>query len=176
MKKLIDNFIKDVKLELDDEFDMNFERKSFFNEPWKDTKHTNPRGSLMMRTGMLRKSISSKISGDSIRYSSSVPYASIHNEGGTITVTRQMKKFFWAMYYKTGGAVSGSGSQRDRVMSAEQKKWKAMALMPVGKQMKIEQRQFIGDHAMVRKSIEDVFRQDTIPEMKKYFETKFKQK
>ncbi len=33
-----------------------------------------------------------------------IPYATIHNEGGTIQVqvTEKMKKYFWAMYYKTG--------------------------------------------------------------------------
>lgn len=31
-----------------------------------------------------------------------VPYAQIHNEGGTIKVTPQMKKYFWAMYSETG--------------------------------------------------------------------------
>ncbi len=32
-----------------------------------------------------------------------IPYAAIHNEGGTIQVqvTEKMKKYFWAMYYKT---------------------------------------------------------------------------
>ncbi len=33
-----------------------------------------------------------------------IPYAVIHNEGGTIQVqaTERMRKYFWAMYYKTG--------------------------------------------------------------------------
>lgn len=47
------------------------------------------------------------------------PYASIHNDGGTIhpTVTKQMRKFFWAMYYKTGGA---------KAPEADKYKWLAL--------------------------------------------------
>jgi len=54
-------FIKDVAVDLTDEFDRNFERKSFFDQPWQQTKLTNPRGSLMMRTGQLRNSLSCKV-------------------------------------------------------------------------------------------------------------------
>jgi len=173
MKNVLNNFIKDVKAELDDEFDQNFQRKGFFSDKWKETKHPNSRGSLMMRTGMLRKSISSSISGSNITWSSSVPYASIHNEGGNITVTKKMKSFFWAMYYKSSGAVSGKGSKRDQSMNAEASKWKAMALMPVGKIIKIEQRQFIGDHRNVREAVENVF-QENSEEFRKYILAKLK--
>ena len=110
----------------------------------------------MMRSGTLRKSIRSTIESKGIRYTSSVPYASIHNQGGEITVTPRMKKYFWAMYYKSSGAISGRGSQRDRAMNEEAKKWKNLALMKVGHRIKIEQRQFIGDHENVRRSIREV--------------------
>lgn len=173
MQQIIRDFIKDVKVELDDEFDRNFERKAFFDEPWKPTKIHNSQGSLMMRSGMLRRSIASTAGADNITYTSSVPYASIHNEGGTITVTQKMKSFFWAMYYKTSGAVSGQGSERDVRMNAEAMKWKGLALMRVGHKMKIEQRQFIGNHPVVNASIESVFT-DTKEEMKKHFINNFK--
>ena len=39
---------------------------------------------------------------DGVRFSSYVPYAAIHNEGGKITVTGKMKKFFWAKFKETG--------------------------------------------------------------------------
>ncbi len=92
-------FVKDVKTELADEFDRNFERKAFFNEKWPGTGIPNNRGSLMMRSGGLRRAIKSSINGNSIHFSSSRPDASLHNEGGEIAVTPKMKKFFWAMYY-----------------------------------------------------------------------------
>ncbi|WP_107039953.1 phage virion morphogenesis protein [Brumimicrobium mesophilum] len=173
MQQIIQNFIKDVKLELDDEFDRNFERKAFFDDAWKPTKMHNDRGSLMLRSGALRQSIDSTISNYNIIYTSSLPYASIHNEGGEITVTKKMKSFFWAMYYKTSGAVSGKGSQRDIAMSSEAKQWKNMALMKVGKKIKIEQRQFIGDHPNVGKAVEEVFL-DTKVEIRDYLIKEFK--
>lgn len=176
MKKIIKNFIKDVKVELDDEFDLNFERKAFFGKEWDQTELNNARGSLMMRTGTLRNSLTSTANSKRITYTSSLPYASIHNQGGEITVSAQMKKFFWAMYYKTSGA-SGSGpvARRQR-MSTEAAQWKAMALKKVGSKIKIPQRQFIGDHPQVRKSIEKVFKEDTLPEIEKHLEKQFKQK
>lgn len=33
--------LKDLKVELSDEFDRNFERKAFFNEAWKQSKLAN---------------------------------------------------------------------------------------------------------------------------------------
>ena len=45
---------------------------------------------------------------------SQVPYSEIHNEGGTIVVTEQMKKFFWSKYYEFAGKVTHTtnGEQR----------------------------------------------------------------
>lgn len=111
MDKLIKEFINSVRVELADEFDKNFKNKAFFDKKWKETKHPNSKGSLMMRSGRLRKSIKSKIKGTSIQFESSAPYAKIHNEGGQIVVTAKMKKFFWAMHYKAAGAVSGKGGK-----------------------------------------------------------------
>ncbi len=54
-------FVKDVKTELADEFDRNFERKAFFNESWPGTGIPNSKGSLMVRTGAMRRSIKSSI-------------------------------------------------------------------------------------------------------------------
>jgi phage gpG-like protein len=174
MKKIINNIIKDVKVELDEEFDRNFERKGFFGEKWKQTKHPNSRGSLMMRSGNLRRGQRSTMNSSGIRYTNSMPYASIHNEGGEITVTPQMKKFFWAMYYKSSGAISGRGTERDQAMNAESQKWKNLALMKVGKRMKIEQRQFVGDHPQVRKLIRNVV-YDSKAEIVEHIKNQFKQ-
>jgi len=149
------NILSDLKVDLMDEFDRNFERKGFFDQPWKDTKFPNRRGSLMMRTGDLRRSLRANVAGQSVRFYSSLPYASIHNEGGTITVITEMIKFFWAMYYKTSGAVSKTkkgearATGRNKALTVEASYWKAMALKKVGSKIKIEQRQFIGPHRQV---------------------------
>lgn len=95
------NILQDVAADLTDAFDANFEKKGFFTKKWKAAR-INRIGSLMIRTGTLRRSIRKSLGTDSIRWSSSEPYASIHNNGGTITVTHKMKKFFWAKYKELG--------------------------------------------------------------------------
>ena len=85
--KFLTHILTDIKVKLEAEFKENFTRKAFFNEKWKNTKSPNSRGSLMLRTGNLRNSIRSEIRGSSIVFSSSMPYADIHNNGGEISVT-----------------------------------------------------------------------------------------
>lgn len=153
------NILSDVRIDATQHFDRNFERKAFFNRKWPDTKHPNARGSLMMRSGKLRRSIQSKIQGNQIVFTSSLPYAKIHNEGGEVVVTEKMKRFFWAMYYKSDGAIMlkrdkdakvvARDTKRNKKLIGEAAKWKALALMKVGSKIKIEQRQFIGDHPVI---------------------------
>lgn len=155
LKQAVQNIIDDTAVELTQQFDRNFERKAFFDRKWKENKVPNSRGSLMLRSGDLRRSVNKSQSGSEIRWRSSLPYASIHNEGGDITVTKKMKSFFWAMFYKANGAAKSGkgGKKRIENLSGEAAKWKALALMPVGKIMTVEQRQFIGWHPQVDKSI-----------------------
>lgn len=161
-KDLIRNILQDVKVDLAQEFDRNFERKGFFDQKWPATKHQYSRGSLMMRSGKLRRSIKATVRTGSIQFTSSMPYAAIHNEGGEITVTAKMKRYFWAMHYKAGGAVTYSvrsrkaaNTQRNRRLTDEAARYKAMALLKVGTKIKIEQRQFIGHHPKVDRIIRD---------------------
>lgn len=155
--------LTDIKVKLEGEFKQNFERKAFFNEKWNPTKHHNPRGSLMMRTGNLRASIQSKIQGNSIVFSSSMPYASIHNQGGEIIVTPKMKKYFWAMYQQTAGAKAKKkngdfrNNKQNRKLSQQAQMYKALALKKVGEKIKIEKRQFIGNHPHVETIIKRYF-------------------
>ncbi|MDO4763849.1 MAG: hypothetical protein Q4A00_05655 [Flavobacteriaceae bacterium] len=143
--------LTDIKVKLGEEFDKNFERKAFFDEKWKTPKLLNTRGSLMMRSGKLRKSLlNPKITQNSIVWSSSMPYADIHNNGGEIKVTPQMRKYFWAMYYKS----SRAGKRGNLPVEAQQ--WKALALKPIGSTIRIEKRQFIGPHPQVDKHIKDI--------------------
>ena len=67
-----------------------------------------------------------------------------------------MKRFFWAMHYKSSNAVlynvrskKQANTQRNRKLNEEALKWKALALQKVGTVMTIEQRQFIGWHPQV---------------------------
>lgn len=169
--EIIELFIQDVAVELNDEFDRNFESKSFFGEAWPVEKFKNSNGSLMARTGTLRNDLfqgTPTVLNDLITWQSSLPYASIHNTGGEITVTPNMKKFFWAMFYKNGGKVL-----KEDDLSTEAKQWKYLAMIKVGTKLKIPKRQFIGDHPQVHQSIEDVFN-DMEPELNQYVLTHFK--
>ncbi|MEI6898274.1 MAG: hypothetical protein WCL00_00220 [Bacteroidota bacterium] len=159
--EFLQNFLQDLKVELMEEFDRNFERKAFFDQKWPGTKFNNPRGSVMMRSGALRKSLRGTVQGNSIRFYSSLAYAAIHNDGGQITVTDKMKKYFWAMYIKATGAIRYNVKTRSAVydargqrLSKEAAFWKAMALKKVGSKITIEKRQFIGPHREVYQIVE----------------------
>lgn len=148
-QQLFNLLLKDIKIELDDEFDRNFERKAFFNIAWKAAKH-NTIGSLLVRTGALRKSMfPSQLTGNAITWTSSLPYADIQNSGGKITVTQKMRGFFW---YKYRMATGGN----DKNLNAEALFWRAMALKKVGSVIVLEKRQFIGDHPQVHNAIKNM--------------------
>ena len=134
--------LNDIRVELSDEFDRNFQRKAFFNQPWPPRK-MGKRGSVLMVTGRLRRSIRSQVTSDSVIWETSEKYASIHNYGGTIRVTAKMKKFFWYKYKATKDDA-----------------WKWMALMKTGSVITIPQRQFLGDHAEVRKRSEAIIQRN----------------
>ena len=139
MDKLIQNILNDIRVELTDEFDRNFSRKAFFDRKWPPRKYPEHKGTLMMVTGKLRRSILSRTTESSVTWESSEPYAAIHNYGGKIIVTAKMKRYFWYKFKVTKDDY-----------------WKHMALMKVGSKIHIPQRQFIGDHPQVRKAVENV--------------------
>lgn len=166
---IIQKLIKDIRLELNDEFDQNFERKAFFTEKWKETRMPRSQGSLLARTGALRNSIQSEVTEDSITWSSSLPYASIHNSGGKIRITPKMKKYFWAMFYKSGGKEA---EKEGNSLTQEQIGWKALALKKVGSELTIPKRQFIGDHPQVNNAIQEIF-EDSKEELEQYLNQHF---
>jgi len=163
MSSLYRNILRDLKVELSDEFDRNFERKAFFDSPWKEVRIPNRRGSLMIRSGALRRSIRASVAFGSVTFSSSAPQARILNEGGVIPVTAKMKKYFWAMYYKCVGGVryniktrSAMHDSRSKRLTLEAQYWKLLALKKEGSMIKVEARRFIGHHAQVDHCIREV--------------------
>ncbi len=145
---MINKILRDIRIELLDEFDKNFSRGGFFSKPW--PKRRDGSSTHLNNTGRLRRSITARISGHSVIFTSSEPYAAIHNYGGTITVTPKMKKFFWAKFKETG-----------------QERYKHLALMKTGAKIRIPQRQFIGHSPEVTKAVEDIVRSTMDAEMKK---------
>lgn len=93
-------------------FKENFTRQGFADEPfvkWKGRKQYIKEGAkgtraILIKTGALRRSIRIvQTAANKVSVGTMLPYAQIHNEGGTIkqTVTAKQRKFFWAMYKQT---------------------------------------------------------------------------
>ena len=148
--------LNDIRIELSEEFDRNFERKAFFDRPWPKRKGKG-RGSLLLASGKLRRSIRSKVNPDySITWSTSEPYAAIHNDGGKIKVTAKMKKYAWYRYYQLVGKISytkkgsPSKSKTNTGRMEEAQMWYAIALTKVGASITIPRRRFLGDHPRIR--------------------------
>ncbi len=89
--------LNDIRVELTNEFDRNFTRKAFFDKKWKPRRNRKALGSLLLVTGSLRRSIKSKTTTTGVKFTSTLPYASIHNEGGKVRMlvkshTRRSRK------------------------------------------------------------------------------------
>lgn len=67
-KTLKKNIIADLRVELAEEFDRNFERKAFFTEKWKKRRNPDANGSLLLVTGSLRRSIQASETADGVRF------------------------------------------------------------------------------------------------------------
>ncbi len=141
-KELLADILKDMRVELADEFDQNFVRGGFFGSEWK--AKLNGESSKLQQSAKLRRSIRATERGSAVVFTSSEPYATINNEGGEIVVTAKMRKYFWAQYYK-----HGKHSEKARM-------YRNLALKAVGSKLQIPQRQYIGDHAQVRTNIETI--------------------
>lgn len=116
-------------------------------------------GPLLSGRSKLYGSISHRVTAPgTVSVGTDVPYAAIHNKGGTVTVrvTPRMRRFAWAMYYKTGGDRKGKAKNRtQQALSEEARRWRALAL--TRKQqltIRIPRRQFIGPSRTLTDRIE----------------------
>jgi phage gpG-like protein len=168
----------------------NIRQGGFVNnglQSWQKTKRqqsgsksaTANYGALLSSRKHLYSSIKSVPSDYRVKVSNDVEYAPVHNWGGTVSpaVTKKMRKFAWAMYYKEAGirmgkkekearqVAKGQGKtlrgkrtekQREKLDSASDtaKKWKGLALTKKEKlNIKIPQRQFLGESSELNDSI-----------------------
>lgn len=171
---LVRETLKDIKKEALEEFDRNFEREAFFNQKWARRKYNDDtsRG-LLVQNGTLRRSIKGEVTDhDSVLIYTTELYANIHNEGGTITVTRKMKSHFWKMYYTVTGGKAADGfsknlqrkkngaprnNKRNRALTAEAEFYRRMAMKKAGSKITIPKRQFIGNHPDLEKLLKEIF-------------------
>ena len=130
--KLKKDILDDMRVELSDEFDKNFERKAFFTDKWKARKDPKANGSLLVVSGRMRRSIKGSVEGDGVRFTSDTSYATVHNEGGSgfVTVRQHQRK-----HYKTGKVYTVHSYQR---------------------RVNIPQRQFVGDGQRTQEIIRGV--------------------
>lgn len=153
--------LTDIKVELSEEYDGNFTRKAFFDRPWTGRQGPKRRGTLMAVSNRLRRSYRGTIDGNSIRFSSDAPYAGIHHKGGKIKVTPQMRRYFWAQYYKLSGQQTRGKSgkigntDRNRQLNSQAEFFKNMALTKKPS-IVIPKRQVIGNHPRVKEVVDSV--------------------
>ena len=155
-KKLIHDATRIASVECLNFFTRSFEQHGWTDtafQPWQARKSDGQDGgNLMQPTGNLRDSLQIlQRSGNKARrkiiFGTHVPYAKVHNEGGTINrtinvrVTEKSRKFFWKMYYNT-----------------KEVKWKWMALtkkssLTIKQTIHMPKRQFIGHSDTMMKHI-----------------------
>lgn len=165
IQKIIKNILNDIRVDLTDEFDQNFERQAFFSEAWQRRKSpTRPGGHILVDTGQLRRSIHSRITDNAITFYSDLPYAAIHNEGGEIIVTTKMKKFFWHKYYEATGTFTrkktGKSGKSGTSVNTEAEFWKFLALKKVGTTIRIPRRRFLGTAPEVEQAVRNIIEEN----------------
>ncbi|WP_165025611.1 hypothetical protein [Dysgonomonas sp. ZJ279] len=108
-----------------------------------------------------------EVSEKKVRVGSDLEYSEIHNDGGIITVTAKMKKFWWAKYFQFAGSIKKtkggktSNSAKNQRLNAKAEYCRNMALMEVGSKIKMPKRQYIGESKTLFKQFEDWFASET---------------
>lgn len=177
VRNIIKRILKDIRVEMSDEFDQNFERQSFFSEAWTRRKSPirNEGRAILTDTGQLRRSIRSRTTENSIIFYTDLPYAAIHNDGGEIKVTKRMKGYFWHKYYEATGSF---GRRKDGTLrqnknnarlSTEAEFWKFMALKKEGSVIKIPRRRFLGTSPEVEHAVREIIEEN----ITEYFKADF---
>jgi phage gpG-like protein len=161
MQSVFDDFIKnclnDVEVKWKELIQENFRRQSWHGEGWPPKRpYPGSRAKTLYKEGLLQESVDplANHANQTIEVTSPLPYAALHNDGGEITVTAKMKRFFWAMHLKAKGAKARGA--RAVKLNAEAEHWKGLALMKVGSKMKIPRRRFVGDHPVLDAAIERI--------------------
>ena len=146
-KEVTDRLPRKVGVVAANHFKQNFRKRT----KRQDGNTTDAKYSpLTSRRNYLMRSIQSETSPGQVTISNPVPYAAVHNEGGTInthpTITKRMRRMAWAKVYALSG-VKGKGKLPKDLPSGA-KMWKALALTKKTKlniTARIPRRQFIGD-------------------------------
>ncbi len=135
-RNIYDDILSDARVKLTEMFKDNFRAQGFFGDKWVATKvsKTNRRGkgSILIVTGAMRRSIRSMVRGMAVVFTSHLPYTALHNEGGNFAVTVRAHS---RTNRKTGNTYTVRSHSR---------------------QMNMPQRRFIGDHEKVQQALGDI--------------------
>ena len=148
-------------------FRQNFRDGGFTDDglhAWKKTRRQeagSPYKPLTSERNHLMNSVDAVPAPGQVTVVNPVPYARIHNEGGTIhtnpTVTPKMRKMAWTKAYSIAGVSKGDKLPKD--LPEEARKWRALALTRKEKlniKIKMPRRQFIGDSKELRIKINQI--------------------
>ena len=135
-RNIYDDILKDARVKLTEMFNNNFREQGFFGQKWVATKtskvNKRGKGSILIVTGAMRRSIKSAVKGMAVVFSSHLPYTALHNEGGKFA---QSVRAHTRTVKKTGKAYNVRAHSR---------------------QMEMPQRQFIGNHPKVQEALGDI--------------------
>lgn len=145
-------------------FRQNFRDGGFTDDglhAWKKTRRQeagSPYKPLTSERNHLMNSVDAVPAPGQVTVVNPVPYARIHNEGGTIhtnpTVTPKMRGMAWARCYSIAGVRKGEKLPKE--LPEEAGKWRALALTKKEKlniTAHIPQRRFIGESRELREKI-----------------------
>lgn len=156
-----------------DHFQDNFRKGGFVNgglHPWPAARRllsggssaADSYGTLLSGRNHLFSSINYYPEAYRVRVACELPYASIHNWGGSIKRTDMMRRYSWRRFFRACGVVEGEDSESRRMKTAkaivdsnpEARFWKGMALSKK-KSIKMPQRQFLGESAELNSAIHE---------------------
>ena len=121
---------------------------------------------LLSGTNHLRDSTYFKPELGKVYIRNQVEYAQIHNEGGSITVSAKMKKYFWYRYAlakgsrltkKRGGIRKTKGNE---ALTREAMFWRNMALKRQGSAIRMPRRRFMAPDANMEKEIRKIIEKE----------------
>jgi phage gpG-like protein len=139
-----------VGVEAVNHFKENFDQEGFVDKSltkWMPRKDKTNSRKILSDTRELQDSLEYRVEGNTVIISSDKVYAQIHNEGGVIPVSAQMRKFFWAKHYEAKQAGNEELAES----------WKFQAL---SKQIVIPKRQFIGESEVLGEKIAAKIKKD----------------
>jgi phage gpG-like protein len=164
--KALSSFIDEAAVEGVNFFKGNFDRQSFLNEKlewWVGRKNDKTPGRKILigpGSGRLKRSVRKVIIGMTIKWVSDVPYAKIHNEGGTISATQSVRahvrKIASRSIFSTHRGETGRRSSKIKIVKSAQ----GIAFVKAHSRTvntKIPQRRFIGYSVVLMDIISNIY-------------------